>query len=97
MGVISPNPTVERMVAAQYQARMYLSKLVSASRLLSSIQICSTPNFSSTDARKLKAIERTWRKSTTLKNSFKMAIVISAWMDTDRRSSILLQTAPTYE
>jgi hypothetical protein len=74
------------MVAAQYQAMMYLSKLVSAYRLLSSIQMCSTPNSYSTEASKFRATERIWRKRTTLKNSFKMAMVISAWIDTENRS-----------
>lgn len=82
-GVISPNPTEERMVAPQYHPTTYLSRLLSALKELSLSQVLVSPKDISTSARTLSRRDRKCSKIKILKSSLTIAIIVYALLDRD--------------
>jgi hypothetical protein len=78
LGVISPNPTVDNIVAPQYHPTIYFSKSESKLIPLSSTHVGDISNCISMIANKFNAIERKCIKIPILNNNNKIYRIVSA-------------------
>ena len=96
-GVISPNPTVDSIVAPQYHPTIYFSKSESKTMPLSSTQVGVIFKWISRMANKFKAIERKCINIPILNKSSKIYKIVSACVDRQRRLYIFYQVSLIYE